>query len=136
MKEIIVGIFLLFQAVQGSEWYYNNWCGGDMPYLLDENCAKKFPAVYNREWKCPIPPESSVPEGFFPEGKLSDTKIDTTSLAKYVTDPAINLCLIVTKRVADNSPQGFSLYNRYFCAGDNSIEEGYETWSRSIFLSF
>ena len=54
-----------------------------------------------------------------------------TSLSSYVNDSAINLCLILTKRIANRSdPKGFSLYNKYFCAGKDSATLGYETWSR------
>jgi hypothetical protein len=127
---LVFALLNLVSVVQSTNWYQTYWCGHGLQYLDDSTCAKKFPANFNREWTCPVALEKTVPENFFPEGDFSQVKVDTTSLAKYVTDSSINLCIAVTKRVADNSEQGYSLYNRYFCAGDKSATEGYETWSR------
>jgi hypothetical protein len=70
------------------------------------------------------------PEGFQRDDELPNMKVDTSSLSKYVTDPVINACTIVTKRVSDSSsPDGFTLYHRYFCAGEASANAGYEAWS-------
>jgi hypothetical protein len=126
----VVVVFLLLQAVYAADWYHDNWCGKDLQYLLDRDCVKKFPSTYNRDWTCSVPDTKEIPADFFPDGDLSNVKVDTTSLSKYVTDSAVNVCLVVTKRVADDSAQGFSLFNRHFCAGDHSANDGYETWSR------
>lgn len=127
---LLCGLFS--SALATTDWYHTYWCGhGGLQYLDDENCVKKFPNGYDREWTCPVPEVDRIPPGFQKEGELSSVSVDTTSLTKYVTDSAINVCTVVTKRVKDlTQPSGFSLYNRYFCAGERSMNEGYETWSR------
>ena len=128
---ILALLLLAIYSVEGTDWYRSYWCGKDMTYLLDGNCAKKFPTNYNRDWTCPVPVVSEIPEGFEKDNDLSKVKVDTTSLSKYVTGSDVNVCVVVTKRVADSSnPQGFSLYNRYFCAGEKSANEAFQTWSR------
>lgn len=127
---LFLSLYPLAQA--STDWYHTYWCGhGGLQYLDDGNCVKKFPKSYDREWSCPVPVTDQIPSGFQQEGELSTATIDTTALAKYVTDSAVNVCIVVTKRVKNLSqPSGFSLYNRYFCAGDRSANDGYETWSR------
>lgn len=61
---------------------------------------------------------------------MNKLPVDTTSLAPYVTNGA-NLCLIVTKRVQSTTQKTPQLYNKYFCAGDVSKLQAYETWSSS-----
>jgi hypothetical protein len=125
-----LSLFSVFCVVQSTNWYQSYWCGGNLQYLDDSKCVKKFPSVYNRDWTCPAAIVKEAP-GFQIDGELSEMKVDTSSLAKYVTDSSVNACLVVTKRVANSSAvQGFSLYHRYFCAGEKSASEGYETWSR------
>ena len=44
----------------------------------------------------------------------------------------MNLCLVMTERVVDPSNElGYSLFNRYDCAGEKSITLAFETWSSS-----
>ena len=43
---------LPFSAVS-VDWYYDNWCGGDLEYLNDGKCKKIFPSNFDREWSCP-----------------------------------------------------------------------------------
>jgi hypothetical protein len=111
--------------------YYKHWCGHGLQYLDDAKCAKVFPSKINREWSCPLPTLQSAPEGYELDKPFTSVSVDTTSLSKYVNDSAINLCVILTKRVANISDsKGYSIYNKYYCAGDNSANTGYETWSR------
>ena len=102
-----------------------------MQYLDDSQCAKKFPTKYDREWTCAVPVVDSVPEGFQADGPLSSMKVDTTTLAQFITDTNVNVCVVITKRVKDvSSVKGFKLYNKYLCAGEYSAETPFETWSR------
>jgi hypothetical protein len=102
-----------------------------MQYLQDAQCAKLFPQTINRNWACPIPVLQSAPDGYSPDKALLDNTVDTETLGSLITDRDINLCVIVTKRVADASAvDGFRLYNKYLCAGDRSAAVPYETWSR------
>jgi hypothetical protein len=130
---VLLAIFpYLLHAAKGTNWYYEKWCGHGLQYLDDSKCVKHFPSVYDRDYVCNVPIYDTVPEGFQPEGPLSSIKVDTNTLLKYVTDPDVNVCTVITKRVADkSSPLGYSLYNKYFCAGDYSANTPYETWSSS-----
>lgn len=128
-----------FSFVVGFEFYvgilcryYKNWCGHGLQYLDDGKCAKKFPTKFSRDWQCEVAHEKDIPAGFQADGPLANVQVDTTSLANFVTDPDVNLCFILTKRVANTSaPSGYTLYNRYFCAGDYSANDAFETWSSS-----
>lgn len=104
-----------------------------MEYLDDGKCAKLFPAEsVDREWTCSVP-STSVPTevGYQPDTILADISVDTMELDGVVNDPDVNLCVIVTQRVANSSaPSGVTLYNKYLCAGDYSATVAYETWSR------
>lgn len=118
-------------ASQGSDYYFKNWCGHSLQYLDDAKCAKAFPTVSNREWQCPVPVVKEIPEGYALNQNFANIAVDSKSLSTFVNDSAINLCLALTKRVANASEtQGFSLYTRYFCAGDSSATVPFETWSR------
>lgn len=109
--------------------YYTDWCGGDLQYLDDKYCIKKFPSKMDRSQTCPVAVLDSVPEGYYPDGNLADTHIDTTSLSNIVTNGA-NLCVILTKRVRQSDGSA-KLYNKYFCANELSKTEAFETWSSS-----
>jgi hypothetical protein len=113
--------------------YYDNWCGGSLEYLDDGKCAKVFPAeTADRAWSC-AGPSSSVPTevGFQADTILADVAVDTMALDGVVNDSDVNLCVIVTQRVANvSAPSGVTLYNKYLCAGDYSATVAYETWSR------
>lgn len=114
-------------ATLGTDYYYyKNWCGGSLQYLDDKFCTKAFPSNFNREWSCPVAVETEIPTGFHADGLIQD--VDTTSLSKFVTSEA-NLCLIVSKRVSVDA--GIRMYNKYFCVGDYSATEVWETWSSS-----
>lgn len=94
---------------------------------------KLFPAeTADREWSCAVPSTSAPTEsGFQVDTILADVSVDTMALNGVVNDPDVNLCVIVTQRVANASaPSGVTLYNKYLCAGDYSETVAYETWSR------
>jgi hypothetical protein len=124
-------------AANNNVYYYQNWCGGSLQYLDDALCAKSFPSSYDRDWKCPVPVvvntsstvKNLLDAGYIPDQTLSDVSIDTNTLGKIITNGA-NLCVILSKRVdvGEATPQ---LYNKYFCAGEYSASEVYETWSSS-----
>lgn len=116
-----------------NSYYYQHWCGqGALEYLDDQKCQKFFPSSFTRDWRCDmgddLQPEqikSLLDAGFVEDGKpLSDIKVDVDKLSSIVTSGA-NLCLIVSKR------SGSTIYNKYFCAGERSASEAFETWSSS-----
>lgn len=115
--------------------YYDNWCGGNLEFLDDGKCVKLFPEHIDREWSCGVP-TTTVPseaDGYQADTLLANVAIDTTTLNSVVNDTDVNLCIILTKRVADASaPSGVRLYNKYMCAGDYSATTAYETWSRYV----
>ena len=101
----------------------------------DGNCAKVFPGeAADRDWKCSVPTTSVPTEtGFQADTILADVSVDTAALEGVVNDADVNLCVIVTQRVANaTSPTGVTLYNKYLCAGDYSADVAYETWSRWV----
>ena len=121
--------------------YYDNWCGHGLQYLDDAKCAKKFPNIPDRNWICPIAAYTDIPsvDGYVSDSDVTLDKgyqymqklpVDTTSLSPFVTNGA-NLCLIVTKRVTLEGQNTHTLYNKYFCAGEASRINSYETWSSS-----
>ena len=127
-------MYLLINIVLNIR-YFDNWCGGGHEYLDDSKCVKMFPqAKVDREWSCGVPVLTSPPsvdEGYQADTLLSEVKIDTATLESVVNDTDVNLCIILTKRVADAaSPTGITLYNKYMCAGGYSATTAYETWSR------
>ena len=78
-------------------------------------------------------PTTNVPSGagFQADTLLNNVKVDTIELASVVNDTDVNLCVILTQRVVNESaPTGVTLYNKYLCAGDYSATVAYETWSR------
>jgi hypothetical protein len=103
-----------------------------LEYLDDGKCVKLFPgSTADRTWQCPTPSLSKPSDAFQPDAILKDVVVDTTALAGVVNDADVNLCVIVTQRVADpSSSTGVRLYNKYLCAGDYSANVAYETWSR------
>lgn len=108
-----------------------------MQYLDDSKCIKQFPTSFDRSWMCQTPILDSIsdlPDGYLPEDAWdTNLSVDTESLDAVVNDPDINLCIVLTKRVKDNDPEnllGYTLYNKYMCAGNRSRDEAYETWSR------
>ena len=116
-----------------TTWYFNNWCGGNHQYLEDGKCVKLFPATISREWTCPVPATAvpSATDGYQADTILGDVTVNTSELSSVVNDADVNLCIILTKRVANASaPAGVTLYNKYLCAGEYSATVPYETWSR------
>ena len=112
---------------ESSHYYYEHWCGGPLQYLDDKFCKKVFPNNYNREWSCPIPEETAIPDGFQPDVSFGEIKVDTETLKSFITSPEeVNLCLVVTKFVRDVGP-----VNRYYCLGEDSKQIPFETWSSS-----
>lgn len=109
--------------------YYTNWCGGELKYLDDKYCVKQFPSKFDRDQTCPAAVLSAAPAGYYPDGPLSNIPVDTTALSNIVTNGA-NLCMILTKRVGQSDGR-IKLFNKYFCAGEKSHTESYETWSSS-----
>lgn len=111
-----------------SSRYYDNWCGGGLKYLDDQNCEKVFPTNADRDHKCPVAVLSTPPPGYQPDGALADVMVDD-SLPVY--DPVIKACLVVTKRVANSSAaNGVTLYNKYYC-NPAGAKTAYEPWSSS-----
>ena len=119
----------LFQLIN-AEYYYSHWCGGSLTYLDDHSCQKKFPSSYNRDWQCPVEVLSSPPAGYSLDSTLDAVSVDTSTLGSIVTSGA-NLCLILTKRVKADESSEVRLYNKYYCAGNASATEKWETWSSS-----
>ena len=126
-----------------NSWYYDNWCGHCydtcLQYLDDAYCQKTFPSKFQRDLSCPVdilnePPsvEGYVTDTEFDDGFLYMSKlpVDTTSIVPYVNN-GVNLCLIVSKRVQNASESVPRLYSKYFCAGNSSLYDSYETWSSS-----
>jgi hypothetical protein len=121
-----------------NDYYYKHWCGttGTHQYLNDANRVKAFPSSYDREWTCPVPPvvvtpanlEALLSAGYAVDQPLSTVTVDTVALGKYVTNGA-HVCVVLTKRVLEAGVT--QLYNKYFCAGNSSATEIYETWSSS-----
>ena len=96
---------------------------------------KMFPQTkVDREWSCGVPTTTSAPlpsSGYQPDTAIGKVSVDTSTLASVVNDTDVNLCIILTQRVANaSSPTGVTLYNKYMCAGDYSATIAYETWSR------
>jgi hypothetical protein len=96
-----------------------------------------FPQIaVDREWSCGVAKSTQSPsdlaaQGFFSDSLLSSVAVDTAILDGVVNDPDVNLCIILTQRVADAAaPSGVRLYNKYLCAGEYSATIAYETWSR------
>lgn len=137
---ILLGFLIMMVipiTIFAGNWYYDNWCGGSLQYLDDHYCAKVFPQSYDRDWQCGAdilnqPPLPST--GYYPETTFSELAVDVESLGAIITDPDVNICVIVTKRVSNSalhkSEPGVTLYNKYYCAGNASAEVAYETWSR------
>lgn len=132
-------LFLIFIAkdiipvlsVNNYDYYYDNWCGEGLQYLDDAKCAKVFPSSSpDREWSCPMPILDQAPKGYVEDSPLTEINIDITSLDGIVTTGA-NICVILTKRVKDKTYNNIKLYNKYFCAGEASKSEVWETWSSS-----
>jgi hypothetical protein len=107
--------------------------------LDDRKCAKLFPATksdgsVDRDWKCEVSVKSTPPSiesGYQADTLLHNVKVDTETLMGVVNDTDVNLCVILSQRVANSSsPTGITLYNKYMCAGDYSATVAYETWSR------
>jgi len=123
----------LTDATSGTSFYYQDWCGGELAYLDDSNCAKRFPSSYDRDFSCPIlsslTSDQLVANGYTPDtNNLSKLKINTAELDKLVT-AKVNVCLALTKRIK-NSQGAIELYNKYFC-NSNSATLASETWSNS-----
>ena len=114
--------------LDGSEWYYNNWCGGDLQYLVDANCQKVFPSNSDRKWHCPVEVLNAAPIGYHPDNVLSLIDVDTTLLDSIITSSA-DVCVVLIKRVLDGD-NNIKLYNKYYCAGDRSKSVPYQPWSR------
>lgn len=113
--------------LQDPDYYYHHWCGSGLQYLDDAYCAKKFPTSFDREWSCPVNVLSTPPSGYLPDGQIA---VDTTALEFLVTSGA-NLCLILTKRIKSSESSPVNLYNKYYCAGNISATQVWETWSSS-----
>lgn len=120
--------------------YYKYWCGGQLQYLEDSECIKKFPSSYDREnWQCPVTTSADQVdrlEGlgytFSDENATSGNfspPVDTSTLTDLLRshNNDAQACLILTRRI--NKDGKLQLMNRYLCA--NSAEyAGFETWSR------
>ena len=120
-----------------SQYYYDHWCGGDLQYLDDGNCSKLFPITFDRDWKCSISlneTDSIIAElnnkGYSIDTPLlRDINVDITTLPSLINSTA-NICLIMTKRLLKSNNEVY-LMNKYYCNGENSLYEAFETWSSS-----
>ena len=72
-------------------------------YLDDRLCSKKFPAVFDRDWKCPLIFESGSLDGYQEDTTLSETEVDLQTLSDIIPNDA-NVCLIMTRRGSDGKP--------------------------------
>ncbi len=120
-----------------SQYYYDHWCGGDYEYLVDGSCDKLFPSSFDRNWKCPISfietaeiiTELSNNGYIVDTPLLRDIAVDTTTLPSLINSTA-NICLVLTKRLVKSNNEVY-LMNKYYCNGENSLYDAYETWSSS-----
>jgi hypothetical protein len=129
---------LAVQTSSNSDFYYKNWCnvsGLPYQYLYDQKCAKVFPSSFDRDWVCPVPTYSAadvdalLKNSYAPDQSMSTVTVDTQTLDGIVTNGA-SLCVILTKRVQSATGEnGVQLYNKYYCAGEHSATDVYETWS-------
>jgi len=120
-----------------NQYYYEHWCGGDLEYLDDGNCVKLFPSSFDRDWKCPISITETTEvvselnsKGYTIDTPLlTDVNVDITTLPLLINSTA-NICLIMTKRIVKSNSESY-LMNKYYCNGENSLYNGFETWSSS-----
>jgi len=120
-----------------NQYYYDNWCGGDLEYLDDSKCVKKFPSNNDREYQCntKIYEDGSTINLLFQQGynydnqQLYNINVDVDKLLSIITTNA-NVCVILTKRIQNNENKT-ELLNKYYCAGNYSKVEAFETWSSS-----
>lgn len=120
-----------------SQYYYDHWCGGELEYLDDGNCDKLFPSSFDKNWKCPIALTETAEiitelrnRGFVMETPLlRDIAVDTTTLPSLINSTA-NICLTLTKRILKSNDEVY-LMNKYYCNGEHSLYDAYETWSSS-----
>ena len=110
----------VLDTTKRNSFYFEHWCGGDLEYLDDSKCVKKFPTNNARDFHCPISTQTTadLPAGYQPDQPFS--RIDVHPLS-VVTNGA-DACVILTRRV-DGVP-----YNKYYCTPQSSA---YETWSSS-----
>jgi len=105
--------------------------------LDDKLCAKTFPDLdidtfSNFVCEASLSVEQPQPTyGFQLNGPFKDIEIDINELDYVVTDEDVNICIILTRRVA-KSDNTSDIYNKYLCAGNRSRSDAYETWSRYI----
>jgi len=136
-------LFLLWISISSvfsqSDYYYNNWCGGDLQYLDDANCIKAFPSSVDREWTCQLgaaglTEDDCVSRGYTADAPFSAaTVVDTDTLLNIVPEGLeVNICAILTLRVIQGDYSSTpKLYNKYYCLGEESVVDSYETWSSS-----
>lgn len=128
-----------------NEYYYNNWCGGSLQYLDDSQCVKLFPSNTDRDTTCSTHildgdnhDDSAKIEILLKQGynydtqKLSDINVDVKTLSSIVTTDA-NVCVILTKKIKNYNDNGNDthLINKYYCAGNYSRDDSFESWSSS-----
>jgi len=130
---IVLFVFDLMIDVRGHEvsdeataankrngYYYEHWCGGELEFLDDSKCVKRFPSNIARDFRCPISYEDldELPVGYkidVPFAQIEVHPLDS------VTNGA-DACIILTRRV-NGVP-----YNKYYCTPQSTA---YETWSSS-----
>jgi len=142
MLLVILNLLYLFIIISSgsnntiNQYYYDNWCGGDLKYLDDSECVKKFPSNIDRNYQCntKIYEDSNEINLLLQKGYNYDTQqlyninVDIEKLLSLITTNA-NVCVILTKRIKVESK--IELLNKYYCAGNHSRDEGFETWSSS-----
>jgi hypothetical protein len=75
--------------------------------------------------------EDLLVKGYVPETSLDQlASIDSDSFEKIISSN-VNFCMIVTKRVNNDKNKQAKLYNKYFCNGEKSVQDSFETWSSS-----
>lgn len=145
MLLLLLSLSLLILCDSINDYYYNNWCGGSLKYLDDSDCIKVFPSNNNRQLTC----NTNILDGkidsdnekiasllnqgyYYDTQKLSDVSVDVNKLSSIVTNDA-NICVIITKRISNynNNDDNIQLINKYYCAGNHSRDDAFETWSSS-----
>lgn len=111
-----------------------------MQYLDDSQCVKRFPVIEAinddpsyKEFTCQVTESDDIPSlesGFKHYDDFKSIEVDVETLGAIVTDPDVNLCIILTRRVSQAKNSSASLYHKYLCAGERSASVAYETWSR------
>lgn len=139
IKLLIFLYVIVLSKQEDSNIYLDHWCGGDLQYLDDALCVKKFPSNYDRDSTCNVEildyneVDNLLKQGYYSESLngLKDIKVDTTTLSESLNSN-VNLCIILTKRIYKTIEKTeINTFNKYLCNGEFSKNDVYETWSSS-----